>query len=90
MLLIGDSYSLVFSQLPGGGAASFAEQLAFALDRPLRRSSRVASNNLADRVQWLREDPALLDGVRVVVYEVTARALASGDWTPAALEPKRH
>lgn len=90
LLLLGDSYSLVFSTLPGGGAASFAEQLAFALDRPLRRSSRVATNNLADRVRWLREEPALLTGVRVVVYEVTARALASGDWTPAALEPKRH
>lgn len=90
LLLLGDSYSLVFSALPGGGAASFAEQLAFALDRPVRRSAKVATNNLADRVHWLREDPTLLDGVRVVIYEVTARALASADWTAAQIHPQPH
>lgn len=90
LLLLGDSYSLVFSALPGGATASFAEQLAFALDRPVRRSSRVAANNLADRVHWLRDDPALLDGTRVVVYEVTARALASADWTAARIHPQPH
>lgn len=90
LLLLGDSYSLVFSALPEGGAASFAEQLAFALDRPVRRSARVATNNLADRVQWLRDDPTLLDGARVVVYEVTARALASADWTAARIHPQPH
>ncbi len=90
LLLLGDSYSLVFAELPGGGAASFAEQLAFELDRPIRRSAKVATNNLSDRVHWLRQEPELLAGVRVVVYEVTARALSSGDWTATALEPKRH
>ena len=89
VLLLGDSYSLVFSSLAGGRTASFAEQLAFALDRPVRRNSKVAANNLSDRVHWLRLDPELLAGVRVVVYEVTARTLSSGDWTPARIRPQR-
>lgn len=89
VLLLGDSYALVYSAA-AGKSASFAEQLAFALDRPVRRSARVASNNLSDRVHWLRQDPELLAGVRVVVYEVTARALSSADWSGARLEPKRH
>ena len=86
VLLLGDSYSLVYSSA-AGKSASFAEQLAFALDRPVRRSAKVASNNLSDRVHWLREDPELLSGVRVVIYEVTARALSSADWSGARLEP---
>lgn len=86
VLLLGDSYTLVYSSA-AGRSASFAEQLAFALDRPVRRSAKVASNNLSDRVRWLREDPQLLAGVRVVIYEVTARALSSADWTGARLEP---
>lgn len=84
VLLLGDSYSLVFSALAGGRSAGFAEQLAFALDRPVRRVAKYAANDLADRAQWLREDPALLAGTRVVIYEVTARALGSADWTAAA------
>ncbi len=90
LLLLGDSYSLVFSALPGGGAASFGEQLAFALDRPVRRGAKVATNNLADRVHWLRDDPTMLEGIRVVVYQVTARALASADWTAARIHPQPH
>ncbi len=86
VLLLGDSYSLVYSSA-AGKSASFAEQLAFALDRPVRRSARVAANSLSDRVHWLREDPELLAGVRVVVYEVTARALSSADWSDARIEP---
>ncbi|MBP9145664.1 MAG: hypothetical protein KBF21_08270 [Thermoanaerobaculia bacterium] len=86
VLLLGDSYSLVFSSA-AGRSAGFAEQLAFALDRPIRRRAKVAANNLSDRVQWLREDPSLLSGVRVVIYEVTARALSSADWSGAGLEP---
>ena len=93
VLLLGDSYSLVFSALAGGRSAGFAEQLAFALDRPVRRVAKYAANDLADRAQWLREDPALLDGTRVVIYQVTARALGSADWTAATLasrpQPRR-
>ncbi len=89
LLLLGDSYALVYSSA-AGRSASFAEQLAFALDRPVRRNARVAANDLADRVHWLRLEPELLAGVSVVVYEVTARALASADWTGARIQPQRH
>lgn len=87
ILLLGDSYSLVFSSA-AGRSASFAEQLAFALDRPIRRSAKVATNDLADRVSWLRQDPGMLEGTRVVVYEVTARALSSADWSGARIQPQ--
>ncbi len=87
VLLLGDSYSLVFSALPGDRSASFAEQLAFALDRPVRRSAKLAANDLADRVHWLRLEPELLGGTRVVIYEVTARALSSADWSVTRIHP---
>lgn len=92
VLLLGDSYSLVFSAVAGGRYGSFGEQLAFALDRPVRRMAKVGDNNLADRVRWLRDDPQLLAGKRVLVYEVTARALVASDWSGARLatrHPKR-
>ncbi len=44
VLLLGDSYSLIFASVDGGKGASFAEHLAFALDRPVRRSAKVAAN----------------------------------------------
>ena len=87
VLLLGDSYSLVFAALPGDRSASFAEQLAFALDRPVRRSAKLAANDLADRVHWLRLEPELLGGTRVVIYEVTARALSSADWSVTRIHP---
>ena len=85
VLLLGDSYSVVFSF----GQASFAEQLAFELDRPVRKHAVTAANDLGDRVRFLRENPERLEGVRVVVYEVTARALSVADWTPASLERRK-
>lgn len=88
VLLLGDSYSLIFAAVDGGKSASFAEQLAFALDRPVRRSAKVAANGLGARVQWLRDDPELLEGTRVVVYEVTARALSSAGWASARIQPQ--
>ena len=89
VLLLGDSYSLIFASVDGGKGASFAEQLAFALDRPVRLSAKVAANGLKARVQWLRDDPAALSGARVVIYQVTARALSSADWISSPLQPER-
>jgi hypothetical protein len=89
ILLLGDSYSAVFS-LVGGGAASFPEQLAYELDRPVRKVAKTAENDLARRVHWLREDPALLDGVQVVIYQVTARALTMGNWSSIPLDRQRY
>ncbi len=90
VLLLGDSYALVFSVDTGGRNAGFVEQLAFALDRPVQRSARLAANVLADRVHWLRADPQLLAGKRLVIYEVTARSLSSADWSPTPLQPRHH
>ena len=90
VLLLGDSYARVYTFEVGGKSGGFTEQLAFALDRPVQRSAKLGANLLSDRVQWLREDPQLLAGKRVVVYEVTARALSSADWSAAPLRPKRH
>lgn len=89
VLLLGDSYALVYTFEVGGKSAGFTEQLAFALDRPVRRSAKLATDSLSDRVQWLREDPELLSGKRVVIYEVSARALSSADWSATALQPQR-
>lgn len=86
VLLLGDSYAAVFAFDTDGRAAGFGERLAFELDRPVRRVARVAANDLPGRIRWLREEPALLDGIRVVVYEVTARAFSSTDWSAASLE----
>ena len=86
LLLLGDSYS-VFPIDVGAPAARFGDRLAFELDRPVRRIAKVATNDLPDRVSWLRDEPALLDGIRVVIYEVTARAFSSTDWSAESLEP---
>ncbi|MEO8276434.1 MAG: hypothetical protein ABI639_09445 [Thermoanaerobaculia bacterium] len=86
LLLLGDSYSLVYAGESTGHTAGFGEQLAYVLDRPVQRLANFADNDLADRVGWLRETPQLLDGKRVLIYEVTARALASGNWTGATLQ----
>ena len=85
VLLLGDSYSVVFS-FNGDGAAGFSEQLGYELDRPVRKHAVTSPNELADRVRWLRENPAILDGVTTVVYEVTARALTASDWATAGLD----
>ena len=82
VLVLGDSYSVVF----GFGAASFPEQLGYELDRPVRKYAVTSPNQLSDRVRWLRENPDLLDGVHIVVYEVTARALSVSDWTSTSLD----
>ncbi|MGE0641530.1 MAG: hypothetical protein AB7G12_10915 [Thermoanaerobaculia bacterium] len=87
VLLLGDSYSVVFAFDIDGRACGFGERLAFELDRPVRRLAKVAANDLPGRIQWLRDDPALLDGVKVVIYEVTSRAFTSTDWSPRPLDP---
>lgn len=91
ILFLGDSYAVVYTSQPGlQSGAGIAEQLAFHLDRPVRRLAKAGANALADRAIWLRTDPALLDGTRVVIYEVTARAFTAIDWQSATIHrPKR-
>lgn len=86
ILLLGDSYSIVYTTAPGiAGGAGLAEQLAFHLDRPVRRLAKLGANALSDRVGWLRSDRSLLEGKKLVIYEVTARAFATVDWQAATL-----
>ena len=53
---------------------------------PVRKVAVTAANDLPDRVRWMRQNPALLDGVHTVVYEVTARAFTVADWRPTPLD----
>lgn len=89
LLLLGDSYTAIFAEPGRLGSAGFADQLAYELDRPIRSFARMAANDLPGRVRWLRDDPQLLDGVRVVVYETTARALSTTDWSATPITPRR-
>lgn len=86
ILFLGDSYAVVYTSQPGlQSGAGIAEQLAFHLDRPVRRLAKAGANALADRAIWLRTDRSVLDGTRVVIYEVTARAFSAIDWQSATI-----
>jgi alginate O-acetyltransferase complex protein AlgJ len=85
VLLLGDSFSAVFSQpdLGWGSGAGLAERLSFHLGLPVDRIVRNAGGASATRralVDELRSDPGRLEGVRVVVWEVAARELSQGSW----------
>ncbi len=93
ILLLGDSYSIVYTTAPGlAGGAGLVEQLAFHLDRPVRRLAKLGANALEDRIGWLRMDRSILEGKRLVIYEVTARAFATVDWKESTLRrlKRRH
>jgi alginate O-acetyltransferase complex protein AlgJ len=85
ILLLGDSFTNIYS-LAGmgwGEAAGFAEQLSFALQRPLDRIAINAGGALASRQELSRElkrGRNRLRGKRLVIYEFAARDLAIGDW----------
>jgi alginate O-acetyltransferase complex protein AlgJ len=92
ILLLGDSFTNIYS-LAGmgwGEAAGFAEQLSFALQRPLDRIAINAGGALASRQElWreLRRGRNRLRGKRLVIYEFAARDLAIGDWRMFELPP---
>ena len=105
VLLLGDSFSNIYSSrdafartaaggeaLDWGADAGLADQLAFALGRPVDRIVRNAGGAHATRVALAaevgREAAAGRDrlaGVRVVVYQFAMRELAVGDWKPVTL-----
>ena len=110
VLLLGDSFSNVYSDpaafrgerdgdaLGWGEAAGFAEQLSFALGRPVDRIARNAGGAHAARADLAREvareaeaGSDRLAGVRVVVWQFAVRELAQGDWKeiPLAAAPAR-
>jgi alginate O-acetyltransferase complex protein AlgJ len=94
ILLLGDSFTNIYS-LSGmgwGEAAGFAEQLSFALQRPLDRIAINAGGALASRQELWRElkrGRNRLRGKRLVIYEFAARDLASGDWRMFELPPAK-
>jgi alginate O-acetyltransferase complex protein AlgJ len=107
VLLLGDSFSNVYSdaaafrseRLGGdfswGEGAGLAEQLSFALARPLDRIVRNAGGAWAARSDLAREVAReaeagrdRLAGVRVVVWQFAVRELAQGDWREIALAPR--
>ena len=90
ILVLGDSFTNVYSgeDLGWGTGAGLAEQLSYALQRPLDRIA-VNAGGASTARQTLARSPGRLAGKRLVVYEFAMRDLASGDWkvTPLA-EPK--
>ncbi len=92
ILLLGDSYSNVFSQegLGWGTGAGLAEQLGFYLGAPVERLA------INDGGPWglrrrLTDDLASgrdrLAGKRLVIYQFAVRELAIGDWKLVRLSP---
>jgi alginate O-acetyltransferase complex protein AlgJ len=86
VLLLGDSFSAVFSQpdLGWGAGGGLAERLAFHLGLPVDRILRNAGGASATRralADELARDPSRLDGVRVVVWQLAAREITQGEWT---------
>jgi alginate O-acetyltransferase complex protein AlgJ len=94
ILLLGDSFTNIYS-LSGmgwGEAAGFAEQLSFALQRPLDRIAINAGGALASRQElWkeLKRGRNRLRGKRLVVYQFAARDLSIGDWRIFELPPAK-
>jgi alginate O-acetyltransferase complex protein AlgJ len=70
-----------------GTSAGFAEQLSYALRRPVDRLVQNDQGAFATR-EMLRREPDRLDGKRVVVYQFAVRELAFGDWKVIPLPPR--
>jgi alginate O-acetyltransferase complex protein AlgJ len=85
VLLLGDSYTNIYSlrEMHWGAAAGLAEQLAFAMHRPVDRLAQNDGGAYAVRQTLVRELAGgrnRLAGKRVVVWQFAARELAFGDW----------
>ena len=89
VLLLGDSFTNVYSlaSLGWGASAGFAEQLRFALGRPVDRISQNDGGAFVPRRLLALEvarDARRLAATRVVAYQFAARELSQGDWRPIA------
>ncbi len=87
VLLLGDSFTNIFSQAPmgWGEAAGFAPHLALALGRPIDVIAQNDAGAFATRQLLARELAAgedRLAGKRVVIWEFAMRELGVGDWKP--------
>lgn len=91
VLLLGDSFTNVFSAEPmgWGSAAGLAPHLALALARPLDVIAQNDSGAFATRkllAEALAAGEDRLAGKRVVIWEFAARELAVGNWKPFRYE----
>ena len=94
VLLLGDSFANIFSleAMGWGTAAGLAEQLSFALGRPVDRLVQNANGAFASREALARElarGRDRLAGKRVVVYQFATRELTQGDWRLVDLDPRQ-
>ena len=85
VLLLGDSFTNVFSvdEMGWGNAAGLAEQLSFALQRPVDRIARNDNGAHASREALATElgrGRDRLAGKRLVVLQFANRELGQGDW----------
>jgi alginate O-acetyltransferase complex protein AlgJ len=85
VLLLGDSFTNIFSlpEMKWGTGAGLAEQLAFALQRPVDRLAQNDGGAHGVRQSLQREMAGGRDRFalkRVVIWQFAARELAFGDW----------
>jgi len=85
VLLLGDSFANIYSleMMNWGHAAGLAEQLSFALNRPVDTILRNDDGAYATREMLSRElarGEDRLAGKKVVIWQFAARELAVGDW----------
>jgi alginate O-acetyltransferase complex protein AlgJ len=85
VLMLGDSFANIYSMemMNWGSAAGLAEQLSFALDRPVdtilqNDDGAYATREILSRELGKGEDR--LAGKKVVVWQFAAREMAVGDW----------
>lgn len=81
VLILGDSFTIIYSLESNGWgtSAGFAEQLSYALGRPVDRLVENGGGAFATRAALLRNLDRL-EGKRVVVYQFANRELTFGDW----------
>ena len=92
VLLLGDSFTNIFTQAPmgWGESAGLAPHLALALGRPLDVIAQNDAGAFATRQLLARELAAgedRLAGKRVVIWEFAVRELGVGDWKPVSWPP---
>jgi len=86
ILLLGDSFSLVFQTCDGSPCgAGFAEHLARHAQRRVGQVASHLETELDDRIALLARHPEKLRAARIVLYQVATRGLGTYDWKPAHL-----
>jgi hypothetical protein len=93
VLVLGDSFTNIYSlgTMGWGESAGFAEQLSFALQRPVDRIVQNDQGAVATRALLARDLESGRDrlaGKRVVVWQFAARELTFGDWRPIPLRAR--